>query len=323
MRTGYKDFAYYLFNTYIKSISQDDFFDNFKMLMDDLHNSLDYYDLKMDMDHEGSATLPDETKVQIVLDMLSSHSWLEDNWSNLEEALGTFDIGAIIGEFSGDLLDEDGDIDYSKQDDFVSQVSGYWEEALVSISRFFCEWIESISNEEEKVCPLLKWKKAFKKEKSIFLTFNYTDTLEDVYHVDPIVPVCHIHGSYDCPQSIIFGHEPTKKQGPRFETIGANSEIESIDKALEKNIQIDKMKEFLGAICEAVGKIDEIICVGYSFGEVDAPYIKAANLSAATKKAKWKIYSYNGGDMEEEVDRLAEQLGGNRCRITVFSDTQL
>ena len=71
--------------------------------------------------------------------------------------------------------------------------------AIPKIQLFFKDWITNISI--EKVKKIDAFKKNIDIEKDYFITFNYTNVLENIYGVKNI---CHVHGNQNT--DIIFGH---------------------------------------------------------------------------------------------------------------------
>lgn len=145
---------------------------------------------------------------------------LSDKWSDLEQSL-TIDydqcISDAISEYYPDLND-DGDsrwyglvIDLEEQTKFIYDFTG----------RYFLEWLTQIDfSNTNNILSLDK--------SALYITFNYTNTLEEIYKIDPD-NIFHIHGSLD----LVDSRNILDWFVPRFSTI---EEAE-----VEKNVQVDEI----------------------------------------------------------------------------------
>ena len=112
------------------------------------------------------------------------------NWANFEEALGSIDWELFFDDVD-DVISKDGEIDLWKtayaREDFTStlQFNSY------GFSKLFSQWINTISYPKDISCN--SFLMDYLKNSSVFLTFNYTRTLENFYNIPP-EQICHIHG---------------------------------------------------------------------------------------------------------------------------------
>lgn len=153
--------------------------------------------------------------------------------------------------------------------------------AVGNISGFFFEWINTIDlSTTKKVEP---YRSLINAKTDIALTFNYTETLEYVYGMDAS-NICYIHGQRET--------DPILREKKRMSSIGKNySELvvgfdskyirnrkEAEEKILLMGLRKDTdsiiyhYKDFFDRI--AYSGIKEIYSLGFSFAEVDMPYIK-------------------------------------------------
>ena len=176
-----------------------------------------------------------------------------------------------------------------------------------------------------KNCPKDK-KILFPNEDSIFLTFNYTKTLEDIYGIDA-KRIYHIHGIIDDKDSMKFGHglgkvelnDMLKSQEPRIDEVwnkklnrmirlqivtpkhkelAAFSTIESIV-SLKKDVEkcIEKNKRFFNEILD----VERIYVYGFSFSSIDMPYLEKI-IRRTKPETHWVISWYLQDDKRRIMD---------------------
>ncbi|MGL5349627.1 MAG: AbiH family protein [Cetobacterium sp.] len=170
----------------------------------------------------------------------------------------------------------------------------------------------------------------------IFLTFNYTRVLEEVYKIESS-EICHIHGEVG--DELIMGHlnqrrstelteEKNRERDSFFEKIEENSDSmsqEEYEIAMEEfsyrendfDYKIEQLKyqfliDYYDETVKApkihiqnnqhffnqVCKVKNIYVVGHSLGEVDMPYFKEI-LRRVDKDTKWNIFYYR--DSERKI----------------------
>ena len=166
----------------------------------------------------------------------------------------------------------------------------------------------------------------FTNEDSIFLTFNYTKTLEDIYEIDA-KHVYHIHGDIDNKDSIVFGHGLGKEElidmlesqklrlgevwskklnkKTRFEIVTPTHKKLAMLSALEsivsfkKNVKkcIENNKQFFDKILD----VEKIYVYGFSFSHIDMPYIEKI-IRRTKSETHWVISWYSQEDKRRIMD---------------------
>lgn len=130
---------------------------------------------------------------------------MSDKWSDLEQSL-TIDYEKIISVItdyypdinnSCDLRWYELDIDLEEQTKFIYDFTG----------RYFLEWLTLINFSDPKDAILLN-------KNDLFITFNYTSTLEEVYKI-AADSIFHIHGRID----LVEGRNIFNQVIPSFTTI--------------------------------------------------------------------------------------------------------
>lgn len=164
---------------------------------------------------------------------------------------------------------------------------------------------------------VLKAKRIVAFEQSdVFVSFNYTETLEKVYGISP-ERILHIHGCIIDPESLQFGNPNQPPTQVRKEAEKAYGDHEyygmsiepaadnyaalaySFSKDIDSNIP--KLEEFL------VGKvIDEVVIMGHSYSGVDKPYYEKL-LIPRFMKTKWTIYCYTDKDFNDAQKYISDK----------------
>ena len=166
----------------------------------------------------------------------------------------------------------------------------------------------------------------FPSEGSIFLTFNYTKTLEDIYEIDA-KRVYHIHGVIDDKDSMVVGHglgedelnDMLKSQElrigevwnkklnrmtrlqivtPKHKELAALSSLESIV-SLKKDVEgcIEKNQQFFNEILD----VERIYVYGFSFSSIDMPYLEKI-IRRTKPETHWVISWYLQDDKRRIMD---------------------
>ena len=233
-------------------------------------------------------------------DVHSSKNYL---WSQLEKALGIYDVKAIY-----DFLKEGHSMDLDHVSRFVGEVEAEVQYHFVGIcdkfNETFAGWCEQIILEGIK--PLEKF--CFSSS-DIFLTFNYTDTLERVYGIDEN-QVLHIHGRASKGEELIVGHNNHAripygiKDDFLDNTANYRAIVETINR-LEK-----KSKKIITENCSffnGLGSVDEVSVYGHSIEEVDIGYFEEIRRNVDVN-AHWCFYCYDKS-RKKHYDDMAMWLG--------------
>lgn len=233
-------------------------------------------------------------------------------WESFEEAIGSPDIGSMLNtsECILDNLDLDGG-----NVGIEDTMDEYWRNEYGFIKQFpeyVKEWIEQISTKD-----IVPRKQALvNDEECICLSFNYTDTLENVYHIGDVL---HIHGSV-CKNSWvepIMGHY--NRENIEKHKVAANKAGEYFDEG-EESIQ-KAIAEFLEPInkdtdeiiknnqrfFDQLSEIDSITIVGWSVGRVDIPYLRKVAESVKAETI-WHVY-WHDEKAEKMLEDAFDQVG--------------
>lgn len=223
-------------------------------------------------------------------------------WSNFETALGLISAKNVYSA-TKESVDNDDDVEreFRQHQELIHWNASNIKERLADA---FCDWTAQISL--DRVEPIYRLS-----TKDLFLTFNYTETLEKIYGV-PSENVLHIHCGQHNP---VFGHG--KKQyddnwPPENEAYVITDEAVDYTKNLFKvfvkpveNI-IRRNETFFFSLKDT---IDEVVVIGHSLSEVDMPYFK--KIYEIASQSIWTYYYHR--NKKYSTKRL--QVAGIQAKI--------
>ena len=222
-----------------------------------------------------------------LLEIFFSNS--RDVWSSLEETFGEYDVYSIL-----DICKPDKEFDFDHSLSSSARVedapSAVFTPVLDEFKETFHDWVDQIDiSNVHDILPLSPYSK--------YLSFNYTDTLETVYHI-PNENVIHIHGYRKSNGEYIIGHN--NLQDPHDAWDDSNWLFEN--NALE--YVVDQMNGFAkdypsnikhySTFFESLNDVKLIGIYGHSLGEIDWPYFEKI-VSIVGANTPWKI-SYHQPD---------------------------
>lgn len=222
----------------------------------------------------------------------------KDLWSYLEERLAEIDIDQIE-EYANDFLVAYGAEEWS--DSYHHNYEYEIERICAAISRklrgHFSDWVRKIEIPSHAFHPVRCIDPT-----SLFLNFNYTSTLQNLYDV-PEDRILHIHGSAkDSNAEIILGHgwdRQTSDLRSRFTDEDTDVRVaggfQLIDELLASTFKptkeiLKRKKRFF----ESLRAVTQIYVLGHSLAHVDAPYFNEV-LSNVNPNAQWIVSFYSNG----------------------------
>ena len=233
---------------------------------------------------------------------LNSELW----WSDFERMLGEVDYEHLIKSYNGEALS-------------AIKVENLLKNMLPSL---FEMWIKSL-NTNIKKNDLLRIN-----PESQFFTFNYTLLLEQTYHVKN-ENVWHIHNSIKDNDNIIVGHDsdggtllkhlqsynmshPKAHIRPDVQGL-INQGVAKGAKKVKDRIGLHKKRFY------SYNKIKHFITMGFSFNDIDMPYIKKIiEVNQDLANADWVLYWHSDGEDEVMKHKLIG-LGVNENKISCTS----
>ena len=226
-----------------------------------------------------------------------------DRWRDIEASIGGIEFDNYVMSYDHDDEDEDDD-DLFHARNFNESWAMSLVQPLLAIPSYFAEWIDTISP-----CGI-KMKKEFlqliDRCHDLFLSFNYTRTLEDLYGVHP---VCHIHGIQG--QKLVFGH------GEEFDYFsednygrvpGTEDSYQTIHERLKKDT-ITAIKTNIAFFNGLDASITEIYSFGFSFSPVDEVYIAEICRRIDTTPVTWYLSAFENEEERAYYRRVIRRSG--------------
>lgn len=228
--------------------------------------------------------------------------YINSDWSSVESTLANLDLREF---FSG----ESNLSTHFSEEDKAYDIA----ECFKYLYKIFWIWVKEINIDSIK--PIQAFQELFDCENDIFFTFNYTRTLEDIYGVKQ---VRHVHGEQG--KEILFGHEKEvnieaycRKNGiPSCCEHAIKVLMEITEKDTEKNsIYLDYYYLFLDK------DITDIYSYGFSFADVDLPYIRDICKAIDTSQVVWHLSDFDSIKKRNDfMQRIFEC--GFKGRFTTF-----
>ncbi|HEX2946411.1 MAG TPA: bacteriophage abortive infection AbiH family protein [Clostridia bacterium] len=239
---------------------------------------------------------------------LSAHMLVEanagENWSDFENALGRFDYGEFF-EYAADY-DKDGEENLFHTYNNMEDISSGLLQTIPRIKDLFCEWIKTVKISRIKA-PKKIFANKINPDEDMFLSFNYTHTLEIIYGCQN---VCHIHG--DVNSDILVGHgyeyDETEYQYNEGHYFGAQDNIQKLKRALRKNTDLALRSN--KAFFKKLSDISNVYSVGFSYNDIDLIYICEICNAINDSISNWIINNYNITD-EKEISAKLRNCGYN------------
>ncbi len=293
--TSYDEFRKYLCDTYMNGKSGEDY-----MPMVPTVN----------MGPKGEEICDMEEVVEFLVYLISIAEPNGSKWSDFEASLGRLDYDGAF-DMLPEEIDNDGDIDYWKESYNNEDMASNLYIVVSYVKDLFTEWVNGINIENAKA------KQGFIsliESKDIFLTFNYTETLEEVYGINKD-NICHIHGKQG--RDIFFGHGNTEDYTDEYmsKNIGSENSLSELDNFLRKDTKqaLKEHKAFFDGIDDTV---KEVYSIGFSFADVDLIYIKEICRKLSVDVV-WYLNDFNPSDIPMFQAKLRKC--GFKGRFATFS----
>lgn len=228
--------------------------------------------------------------------------YVNSDWSSIESTLATLDLCEFFQEDFPSL--------HTSEEDKAYDIA----ECFKYLYKIFWIWVKKINI--DSVVPIDAFKELFDCDNDIFFTFNYTRTLEDVYGARQ---VRHVHGEQG--KGLLFGHEKVtdingycvRNNIPDYCSHAIKVLMEITEKDTEKNSS--NMAPYYTFLDK---DITDIYSYGFSFSEVDLPYIRDICKSIDTSKIVWHLSDFDSKERREEYKRRLISCGF-QGEFTIFS----
>lgn len=234
-------------------------------------------------------------------------------WSHLEKALGIYNVNDIYDYLKeGHSLDEDHVQQYV--DEVEAEVQYHFVEICHKFNETFTNWCRSI----DLTCAKRPNSFSFVDD-DLFLTFNYTDTLEKVYGLDEL-QILHIHGRASKGEKLIVGHNNPAKMPLGIvddfldNTTNIRAIVETINNLVKKTDRIIAENQ---TFFTRLAGVDEVMVYGHSIEDVDMPYFEKVKQNV-DNNANWK-FSYHKENEVDNKNNVAKQLGIDAGHYLLFN----
>ena len=231
-------------------------------------------------------------------------------WFEFEDRLASFDSDFVLEDMSQFLASYGAD-DWSDSghQDFQYEVGRVVGALTETLRARFGDWIRQLPI-PTPVSFAGRWAKL--DPAALYLTFNYTPTLQRLYGI-PEAQVLHIHGSAaDLESQLILGHgwEPGDLDPYRVESEPENADmrviegIEIVDGYFKNTCKpTARIIETYRQNFAALSDVTEIVVLGHSLAEVDHPYFEALIANIDVSKVRWRVSVFDDLDYKTNCIR--------------------
>ena len=296
MKTRYVDFKNYLLKRYPKMIDPIP------------------YPYRIEPGYEYN----ENTMVSYIVQTLNE---CQDNaWSTLENAMGESLVTIFMDDiqensyllsFKNGVHSQEEFMAYYAQLQFLVERGLALEDTAKIIKKLFYDWVTDCLQKIDysEYNKHVGFEKVFDINHSPddkYLTFNYTLTLEKLYHI-PENQVFHIHGKVgQACEKIHFGHGNDVDDMREMDIIsGLESSVSRVLRTLEKNTDgiIYENKQFF----QELQDITEIYSYGFSFGDVDMVYVDEICKYVNPQEVIWYFNTYDTVNNPEYLQKIRER----------------
>lgn len=282
-----------------------------------LENIEDFQIPKLQMAPDGGELYPDDVDLyKLLYQLMCQITKSERFWSDFEEKLADFNKVSID---TMDFLDSDGDLNDFLMANYANELGETLAKyVLYSLKKLFKLWIEETYSEwkdriltkgNELKSKLLK-DTVLKNSDAIFINFNYTKTLEDLYRI-PEEQVFHLHGVIGG-EGFVFGHGCDDKVSDS-NPLDVGAYLEEVVEKLKKPVN-DILTNY-NELFERLSSVKEIYFIGFRISSkqiwVDRPYLKA--IFKETPSADILLDSYYLFGNIVQTKRTLKKLGADKA----------
>jgi hypothetical protein len=253
-----------------------------------------------------------------LFDTLDNYFDSDDLWSDFEETLAYIDIDTITDDAENYLVSYGSD-EWSEADNhnYPDAIQTAIEIVTVQLKEHFTHWIIQLHIPNVKKLVIDK--------KSMYLTFNYTSTLEKIYNIDT-QNILYVHNkAIDINSLLVLGHSRKPSTNGSY----SKNDDEDIDVRVAQGSEIldkyfkDTYKDTETIIQEnqdyfaQLSDINEIFVLGHSISPVDISYFKEIKQQVSAD-TNW-IVSYYGAHQKVENKNKIVALGVDEKKIKMIT----
>lgn len=242
-------------------------------------------------------------------------------WSDFEQTLADFDTDTIVDEATN-YLEDYGSPNWSdaSHHDYQYELQKRIDTITVDLKRYFVEWILQLEIPTAQVLILDK--------NSLFLNFNYTETLETTYQIE-IKNILYLHNkAVDQNSLLILGHGREFDEEKSFSK--NNDEDTDVRVAEGNKILDDYFKEtykdtdsIIKEHTNFFSKLDqtnEVYVLGHSLSDIDIKYFEIIRRNVAPDSI-WTVSYYDENERERHRNTLRRiGLDDSKIRLITLND---
>ncbi len=230
----------------------------------------------------------------------------DDWWSHFEDNLASVETLKIASEEAIQNYPDFGSDSFRDRDWYDAELSvdRKMRDAYNDIVHSFNKWVLQL--------PDGNLTKKIKIEKnSIFLTFNYSHTLENLYGIRPH-KILHIHGKAGADEELILGHGLTYSDieiimGERVdegEYVLQRAKEAAVFSVASRRKKVEQILEDHNQWFDNLKHITHIQILGHSLGDVDLPYFYKIFESCDKKKVRVEISCFDDEAKEKALSLI-------------------
>ena len=220
-----------------------------------------------------------------------------ENWNDFEKALGDIDLLECFDDIEEEF-DRDGERNYFREacnnEDRISDL----RLIIPMIKTLFSDWVNTLSVSKT---PIMEFKNMIDKDNDLFISFNYTPTLEILYGCKNVI---HMHGKIG--EEIIVGHNGDRDYSEeKVKILCCFNDLSQIYEGLRKDTE-SVIERHYKELTE-ISSCKHIYSYGFSYSDPDIPYIKTICELIKGNHVKWFLNDYDEDfRIEEFKSRIIE-----------------
>lgn len=250
-------------------------------------------------------------------------------WSDLEKALGEIEAEELFKNITEEYKETQEKDDWVAQSDAVyAGIEYFLKDYYQELLNAFRDWARDIQVDEDEI-EEIKYPQLMNNKEDYFFTFNYTPTLEKIYHI-PTEHIKHIHGDYTGKTQIIVGHATDYSNVREKLNVIDDDQLpadvgDSVDKMIEMLNMSQKDTDRIIAENSDYFKglkklgIERVVVIGHSYSEVDYPYF--AKIKNSCPGIPWEMNWLTNGDYDR-LGAYENNLGITTIKTKVISDNR-
>ena len=246
-------------------------------------------------------------------------------WRDFENNLATAVTSEVVKEEVREYYPDFGSDDFRDSDWHAAEyaVENVLSNAYKEIRQAFHYWVADMEiGDEGKKVKLIT-------DDAVFLTFNYTSTLEQLYGISED-KILHIHGKVGNSDELVLGHGvsediieqileanyPTdEEEGDDY--VVSNAKAAAVKGVFSQRKNVDQIISLHNEWFESLTDVTNIYFYGHSFGEVDRPYFHKI-LSVVDKDIVKIEVSDHNGDNKTAIEDFMRNEGVENTQYNII-----